>query len=57
MYTGQKKTNESKGKPEQKFEAAYGTIFRISKYIFKEESKNFILVFLLNYKGKKFKNQ
>ncbi len=26
-----KSTNESKGKLEQKFDAAYGTIFRISK--------------------------
>jgi hypothetical protein len=26
-----KSTNESKGKPEQKFDAAFGTIFRINK--------------------------
>jgi hypothetical protein len=26
-----KSTNESQGKPEHKFEAAFGTIFRISK--------------------------
>jgi hypothetical protein len=26
-----KSTNKSKGKPEQKFDAAYGTIFRISE--------------------------
>jgi hypothetical protein len=26
-----KLTNESKGKPEQKFDAAFGTTFRISK--------------------------
>jgi hypothetical protein len=31
MCTGKKSTNESKGKLEQKFDAAYGTIFRISK--------------------------
>ncbi len=43
-------TNERKGKPEQKFDAAFGTIFRISK-TFKEVSKNFILIFLLNEAG------
>jgi hypothetical protein len=43
----QKKTTiEIKGKPEQKFDAAYGTIFRISK-CFQEAGKNFILIFLL----------
>jgi hypothetical protein len=30
-YHCKKSTNESKGKPEQKFDSAYGTIFRISK--------------------------
>jgi hypothetical protein len=30
MYT-KKLTNESKGKPEQKFDAVFGTAFRISK--------------------------
>jgi hypothetical protein len=29
--TLEKFTNESKGKPEQKFDAAFGTTFRISK--------------------------
>jgi hypothetical protein len=41
-----KLSNESKGKPEQKFEAAFGTTFRVS--VFKEASKNFILIFLKN---------
>jgi hypothetical protein len=31
MYTGKKSTIEIKAKPEQKFDAAYGTILRISK--------------------------
>jgi hypothetical protein len=41
MYTVQwgNLTNESEEKPEQKFDAAYGTIFRIS--IVKEASRNF----------------
>jgi hypothetical protein len=44
-----KSTNKSKGKPEQKFNAAYGTIFRNSTVsVFKEASKNFILIYLLN---------
>jgi hypothetical protein len=30
---------ETKGKPEQKFDAVFGTIFRIS--VFKKASKNF----------------
>jgi hypothetical protein len=36
-YTG-KSTNESKGKPEQKFDAAFGTNFRITVF---KASKNF----------------
>jgi hypothetical protein len=43
MYT-RKLANESKGKPEHKFDAAFGTTFRIS--VFKEASKNFKLIFL-----------
>ncbi len=45
-----KSTNESKGKPEQKFDAAYGRIFRIIELVrvFKEACKNFILIFLFN---------
>jgi hypothetical protein len=31
IFHGKKLTNERKGKPEQKFDAAFGTIFRISK--------------------------
>jgi hypothetical protein len=38
-----KSTNESQGKPEQKFDA----IFRI----FKEASRNFILIFVLSKTG------
>ncbi len=30
MYTGKKSTNENQGKPEQKFDAAFGTNFIIS---------------------------
>jgi hypothetical protein len=46
MYVHKKKlTNESKEKPEQKFDAAFGTIFRISK-CFQRSNKNFILIFL-----------
>jgi hypothetical protein len=40
-------TNESKEKPEEKFDAAFGTISE-SGSVFKEASKNFILNFLLN---------
>jgi hypothetical protein len=31
MYTRKKSTNERKGKPEQKFDAAFGTMFRLGK--------------------------
>ncbi len=49
MYgTQEKSTNKSKGKPEQKLDAAYGTIFRIS--VFKEASKNFILELVFSKK-------
>jgi hypothetical protein len=41
-----KSTNENKGKPEQKFYATFGTMLRISTVsVFKEASKNFILIF------------
>jgi hypothetical protein len=43
----QKSANESKGKPEKKFDVAFGTIFE-SVSVFKEATKNFILFFLLN---------
>ncbi len=44
-----KSTNESKGKPEQKFCAAFRTIFRIRTVsVFKEAGRNFIFIFLLN---------
>jgi hypothetical protein len=36
-----KSTNKSKGKPEQQFDAVYGTILELV-------SENFILIFLLN---------
>ncbi len=35
-------TNESKGQPEQKFDAAFETIFRISKYFQRSKQKLFI---------------
>jgi hypothetical protein len=50
-----KSTSESKGKPEQKSDASFGTIFRINK-CFQEAGKNFLLIFLLNYAGQKFYN-
>jgi hypothetical protein len=37
-------TIESKGKPEQKFDAAFGLLELVS--VFKEASKIFILIFL-----------
>jgi hypothetical protein len=42
-----KSTNESKGNPEQKFDAAFETIFGIGK-CFKEANRNVILILLLN---------
>jgi hypothetical protein len=36
---GKKSTNESKGKPEQKFDAAFGTISRMSKFIQRSKQK------------------
>jgi hypothetical protein len=45
------KIDESKGKPEQKFDAAFETIIRIIKS-FQRSNKNFIL----NWAGLKFKN-
>jgi hypothetical protein len=39
-------TNESEGTPEQKFNAAYGTVFRIS--VSKEARRNFTFIFLFN---------
>jgi hypothetical protein len=47
-----KLTNESKGKPEQKYDASFGTILSIT--VFLKESNSFILIFLLNYAGLKF---
>jgi hypothetical protein len=43
-------TNESEGKPEQKFDAAYGIIFKISS-VFKEAIRNFTFIFLFNNPG------
>jgi hypothetical protein len=43
--TLEKTDHESKGKPEQKFEAAFGTLLELVS-VFKEASKNFILIFL-----------
>ncbi len=48
-----KSTNKSKGKPEQKFDAAVGIIFKISN-VFNEARINFILIFLLNRPEKKY---
>jgi hypothetical protein len=38
-------TNESEGKPEQKFDAAYGTILRISKCFQRSKQKLYIYFF------------
>jgi hypothetical protein len=38
-------TSESKGKPEQNFDTAFGTTFIIGG-VFRKASKNFILIFL-----------
>jgi hypothetical protein len=46
MFTG-KLTNESKKKPEEKFDGVFGTISEPGS-VFKEASKNFKLNFLLN---------
>jgi hypothetical protein len=49
--TGEKKsTNESEGKPQQKFDLVLGTIFRISKCFLRSKQKLFIS-FLLNKAG------
>ncbi len=34
-----KSTNESEGKPEQKFDVAFGTVFKISKYFQRSKQK------------------
>jgi hypothetical protein len=39
MYIGENSTNESEGKPEQKFDAAYGTVFRNSTVLSKSKQK------------------
>jgi hypothetical protein len=49
-----KSTNESKGKPEQKFDAAFGTTFTISK-VFREASKNFNLNFSITKQAENLK--
>ncbi len=40
-------TNESKGKPEQKFDVAFGIIFRISS-VFKRSQQTFHVIFYLD---------
>jgi hypothetical protein len=52
MYTGENRPNEREGKPEQKLNAAFGTIFRIGS-VFKEESGNVVFVYFLNKAGNK----
>ncbi len=42
MYTGYKMANESEGKLEQKFDAAFGTIFRFSKSFQSSKEKRYI---------------
>jgi hypothetical protein len=50
-----KSTNEREGKPEQKFNAAFGTILTI-KSVFKEASGNVVFIYFLNNAYKKFEN-
>jgi hypothetical protein len=45
-----KLTDESQEKPEQKFDSAYETFLELVR-VFKEASRNFILIFLLNKTG------
>jgi hypothetical protein len=45
------KSNESKRKPEQQANAAFGTSFIITACVFKEAGRNFILNILLNKTG------
>jgi hypothetical protein len=40
MYSGKKSTNESEGKPQEKFDTALGKIFRISKFSKKQAKPN-----------------
>jgi hypothetical protein len=42
----EKSTNKSKGKPEQKFDSTYGTIFRISKCFQRSNEKRHINFYL-----------
>jgi hypothetical protein len=44
VFSGNKSTNKSKGKPEQKYDAASEQFFELVN-VFKEASKNFILTF------------
>jgi hypothetical protein len=44
MYTGQNRPENGKGKPEQKFDAAFGTIFIIIKFL--QSSKQKLLILL-----------
>ncbi len=46
-----KSPNEKEGKPQQKFDVTFGTIFRISKRVFKEASRKFIFILLFNKAG------
>jgi hypothetical protein len=48
-----KSTNESEGKPEQKFDVAFGTVLKKVFPLFREASKKLIFNFLLNKAGKK----
>jgi hypothetical protein len=49
-----KSTNENEGKPEQKFYAAFGISFRISKR-FRRRKLNLIIIFLYKNSGYPFK--
>jgi hypothetical protein len=50
LKAGHECAPESDGKP-GKFDAAFRTLFRINKRVFKEASRNFLFIFLLNKAG------
>jgi hypothetical protein len=50
LFVEKKSTNERKGKPKQKFDAAFWKILRLV-IVLKEASRNFIFIFLFNKAG------
>ncbi len=54
VYTEENQNNESEGKQELKFWRGVGTIFRICVY--KEASRNFLIIFLFHKAVQKFQS-